>query len=139
MDYDARQIREKTGYSPRTVNNWIRRGVLPKVAFRGAKTSYGDEHFVGLLAIRALSADGLGIVGIRSFFKKATPADIRRAAGVAAAAAPTASAAPPAAASVAHWTHVTLAPGVMLLVRDDASDAATKVAAAFQSAFAASK
>jgi hypothetical protein len=75
----------------------------------------------------------------RSFFKKATPADIRRLAGVDKPAASSAPAAASSATNVARWTHVTLAPGVVLLVRDDASDAATKIAGVFEAAFGAAK
>jgi DNA-binding transcriptional MerR regulator len=139
MAYRAPEIAEKTGFTTRTLNNWIRRGCLPKVTFRGANTMYGEEHVIGLRAIRALRKRNYGISGIRSFFKKATPADIRKVAGVGAPATPSAPAAASGGTNVARWTHVTLAPGVVLLVRDDASDAATKIAAVFKAAFGGAK
>ncbi len=132
MGYRASEIAAKSGLTTRTINNWIRRGVLPKVTFRGANTTYTDEHLVGLQAIRALLAQRRGISGVRSFFKTATPADIRRVAGVDT---PVAPGAAPATSNVARWTHVDLAPGVVLMVRDDASDAASKIAAVFKAAF----
>src|SRR5271154_6872574 len=109
MPYYMDEIRKRTGYSSRTLNNWIRHGVLPKAKFKGAKTAYGDEHLYGLLAIRALHAQRKGIAGIKSFFRRATAAAIRRVAGVAPAVTPhaaTGAAGGDAAASVARWTHV---------------------------------
>ncbi len=134
MNYRASEIAAKTGFTPRTLNNWIKRGCLPKVTFRGANTTYGEAHLVGLLAIRALLKKNYGISGIRGTFKRSTPAQIRKLAGLEP---PAAAVAAAPVSNVARWTHVTLAPGVVLLVRDDASDSATKIAAVFKAAFGA--
>ncbi|MEB3237362.1 MAG: MerR family transcriptional regulator [Candidatus Sericytochromatia bacterium] len=48
------QLAQAAGVSPRTVRYYIQRGLLPAPGFRGADTTYGEEHLRRLGVIRRL-------------------------------------------------------------------------------------
>jgi DNA-binding transcriptional MerR regulator len=48
------ELATRAGVSPRTVRYYIQRGLLPAPDFKGPDTAYGDKHLLGLRVIRKL-------------------------------------------------------------------------------------
>lgn len=48
------ELANRAGVSPRTVRYYIQRGLLPAPDFKGPDTAYGEKHLLGLRAIRKL-------------------------------------------------------------------------------------
>lgn len=48
------ELAHRAGVSPRTIRYYIQRGLLPAPDFRGPDTAYGEHHLLALRAIRKL-------------------------------------------------------------------------------------
>jgi DNA-binding transcriptional MerR regulator len=72
------ELAERAGVSPRTVRYYIQRGLLTAPAFRGADTSYGEEHLVALRAIKKLQEAYWPLDTIAGALAHRSPADLER-------------------------------------------------------------
>jgi DNA-binding transcriptional MerR regulator len=142
------ELAQLAGVSPRTITEYLGRGLLTAPEFRGTSTRYEREHLVRLMGIRLCKLDGLRqlkaikqkleILGSREIeawiASRELPPQARAALGLAAPA-PQAPAEPWAAeaspgdrAFGETWTRLELLPGLELSVQASASALAHKAA-----------
>lgn len=72
------ELAERAGVSPRTVRYYIQRGLLTPPAFRGAGTSYGEEHLTALRAIKKLQEAYWPLDAIAVALASKSPAELER-------------------------------------------------------------
>ena len=71
------QLAGRAGLAPRTVRYYVQRGLLPAPVFRGADTTYGEEHLLRLKAIRRLQERFLPLDAIQAELQRLGPDGIR--------------------------------------------------------------
>ncbi|HEY4118066.1 MAG TPA: MerR family transcriptional regulator, partial [Byssovorax sp.] len=142
------ELAEASGIGVRTIRQYVRRGLLPPPRPRGPRTRYGREYLVRLRAVAALRAQRLGIDDIARRIAALSRDEIEALAGMTPPAAP----APPpprppelpvpraldggflgpyraeAARGAETWEHLTVCPGVVLLVKAEADSESWRVA-----------
>lgn len=123
----------------RTVRHYVAKGLLPRPRLRGAKTSYGHEALLRLLAIKTLRRQKLSIAQVKRRLSKAPMEELERLAG--AERKPAAAPPKPAGLPQGHvgpyraqrakssWDRILICPGVELFVLSDADAEARRVAA----------
>jgi DNA-binding transcriptional MerR regulator len=124
--------------APRTVRYYVQRGLLPAPEFRGRDTQYGRGHLLRLLAIKRLQQAGLPLDAIEARLTGASDKELERLGSNASVEVelplPAMPARPPmprvasAAPSPERWERVSLAPGLELHIKGDASVAARRIA-----------
>lgn len=136
--YKLDELARAADVAPRTIRYYVQRGLLPAPAFHGKDTAYGPEHLLRLRAVKRLQQAHLPLDAIQARLAGATPRELE---AIAASdvielelPAPTPSRGPkpkprpgPPPAGEA-WERITLAPGVELFVKDDASAASKRIA-----------
>src|SRR6516164_1311558 len=113
-EWKLAQLAGRAGLAPRTVRYYVQRGLLPAPVFRGADTTYGEEHLLRLKAIRRLQERFLPLDAIQAELQRLGPDGIR-ALGEGADVPPLA-----AAADAPAWERWPLAPGLELHVSQGA-------------------
>jgi DNA-binding transcriptional MerR regulator len=152
--YSIRQLAELTGITVRTLHRWIHAGALSHTDFRGPATSYGARHVEEARAVKRLLGENLSLEAIRARLTRLSDDELARflqpepVAGGAPAAASEAAApdAPALGGAITtgtleqaktgpettyageRWEHVTLLPGLKLLVRDDSGALVRRIA-----------
>jgi hypothetical protein len=152
--YTMDELVSASGVPERTIRQYVGEGFLPRAEYRGKDTVYGDFHLLGLRAILKLREQGVWRVSALRVRMAALPPDALRefveGAPPAPAPAPSpppepepamspvpAPTEPPAFAPLGErWTHVPLLPGMVLLVRDDAPELVTRLAAEIRERYA---
>src|SRR5437588_8437632 len=78
QSYSLNDLAEATGIEPRTIRNYIERGLLPGAEARGRGASYSLEHLHRLRAIQALrrARPNIQLSEIRLFLQKMPPQQI---------------------------------------------------------------
>ena len=71
------QLAGRAGLAPRTVRYYVQRGLLPAPVFRGADTTYNEEHLLRLKAIRRLQERFLPLDAIQVELQRLSPDSIR--------------------------------------------------------------
>lgn len=163
--YSIRKLAELTGITVRTLRRWVFTGALSATDFRGPATSYGARHVNEVRAVKRLLGENLSLEAIRARLTRLSDDELARfvrsepVAGVGGAtaidaAAPNASAvtAPSAAGLLAsgpgareairaaeRWEHVTLLPGLKLLVRSDGGALVRRIAEEIVARYAVAK
>jgi DNA-binding transcriptional MerR regulator len=136
--YKLDELARAADVAARTVRYYVQRGLLPAPAFRGKDTAYGPEHLLRLRAVKRLQQAHLPLDAIQSRLADATPKELEEIASSEVIElelpppAPTRGpkpkprpALPPAGEA---WERVTLAPGLELFVKGDASPATKRIA-----------
>ncbi len=161
--HSIRQLAELTGTTVRTLRRWVFTGAISATDFRGPATSYGARHVDEARAVKRLLGENLSLEAIRARLTPLSDDELARfvrpeavagGAVVIDAAAPNASAvtAPPAAGlieaasgdleasrAVERWEHVTLLPGLKLLVRSDGGALVRRIAEEIVARYAVAK
>lgn len=130
------ELAEKAGVSPRTIRYYVQRGLLPAPTFRGRDTAYGEEHLLRLRAIKRLQERFMPLDAIEGMLARHDAEGIEKIASAIDEVAPRAKPATRApveaepsrgapATRAARWM---LAPGLQILLDDDADDATKKLA-----------
>ncbi|MCC6807412.1 MAG: MerR family transcriptional regulator [Deltaproteobacteria bacterium] len=147
--YTVWDLARRAGVQPPTINRWVRHGLMPKVPHRGPATRYTAHHLKLTLAIARLAKTYRSHRRMRQVLAKMTPEQLDRAAGIAPPVAPPAPPSPHAGlpphppppplpdghlgryrGRIARaWEAIAIAPGLDLIVRDDADGEARRVAA----------
>ena len=126
------ELASKSGVSARTVRYYIQRGLLPAPEFRGPDTAYDDSHLDRLKAIRRLQERHLPLDAIATELARRSPSAIlkERAPAPEIALPPLAPPTPaiPVRVPAARSERRQLAPGVELLIDDDAPPWARELA-----------
>ena len=134
------ELAAETGVAPRTIRHYLARGLLPPVELHGARTVYGREHWLRLLAVRNHVKEYRSLLLAREDLRRASTAELERLAGIAPEPAPAPpEPAPPEAAEIAapspaaavedgdgapsgeRWERFALLPGLELHLRGDAT------------------
>ena len=78
--YSMKELAKTTGIEPRTIRNYIERGLLPNSRTRGRGASYSTEHVARLRAIQGLrrARPGITLNGIRILLQQLKPEQIHR-------------------------------------------------------------
>jgi DNA-binding transcriptional MerR regulator len=126
------ELANRAGVSPRTVRYYIQRGLLPAPDFKGPDTAYGEKHLLGLRAIRKLQDAYWPLDAIASALAGKDEAALKK---LAEGPLPTREVADEPAPKPHHLdpirkktvTRLVLAPGVELLVDDDAPASSQKL------------
>ena len=71
------QLAGRAGLAPRTVRYYVQRGLLPAPVFRGADTTYNEDHLLRLKAIRRLQERFLPLDAIQVELQRLSPDGIR--------------------------------------------------------------
>jgi DNA-binding transcriptional MerR regulator len=148
MPLSIHALADATGLSQRTLQSYVRLGIVSRPALRGSATTYGDDDRLRVLAARRLKREKhLRLGAIARLLAQTPPADLPRLAGVAPAAPPAPAAQAPAlaagaplgpyrpAAGRALCEHIALCPGVELVVRADADPEALRVVREIEAAY----
>ncbi|MGZ3476532.1 MAG: MerR family transcriptional regulator [Polyangiales bacterium] len=124
------ELATRAGVSPRTVRYYIQRGLLPAPDFKGPDTAYGEKHLLGLRVIRKLQDAYWPLDAIASALhgkdeaglQKLLESDLSK---------PKLAAKPEPAPEIhvhrKHVTRIALAPGLELLVDDEAPESSQKL------------
>jgi DNA-binding transcriptional MerR regulator len=152
--HGIRQLAELTGTTVRTLRRWVHTGAISATEFRGPATSYGPRHVDEARAVKRLLADNLSLEAIRGRLTRMSDDELARfvqpASGVGVGAGPaTRDAVLPDAPSIPstmtglldpkpvdlettgameRWEHLTLLPGLKLLVRSDGGALVRRIA-----------
>ena len=120
--YTLKQLAKASGFARRTIGKYTQLGLIPRTTFRGPSTEFTDEHLARLEEISEVQAGGY--ITMENLAAALAERDRAKAELAAKAAAPL----PPPPPLGKQWSHVTLAPGLVLNVREGASDVVMKVA-----------
>ena len=154
--HTLRKLAELTGTKVRTLRRWVHSGAISATEFRGPATSYGPRHVDEAHAVKRLLAENLSLEAIRARLTRLSDEELARFvrpeadAGVVApadsdAAAPDAPMVfatpidPEVLCGVERWEHVTLLPGLKLLVRGDSGALVRRIAQEIQERYAVAK
>jgi DNA-binding transcriptional MerR regulator len=154
--HTLRKLAELTGTKVRTLRRWVHSGAISATEFRGPATSYGARHVDEARAIKRLLAENLSLEAIRARLTRLSDEDLAsfvRPEAVAGVVGPAVSeaAAPDATVvtvtpadaevpcDVERWEHVTLLPGLKLLVRGDSGALVRRIAREIQERYAVAK
>jgi len=153
--YSIRQLAELIDTPVRTMRRWVHTGAIRPTNFRGPATSYGARHLDEARAVKRLLAENLTLVAIRSRLTAMSDDELARfiqPEPVASVVDPTEVVSatttgllettpldPEAACAVERWEHVTLLPGLKLLVRSDGGALVRRLAQEIQERYAVAK
>lgn len=140
--WSLRELGQLSGLSPRTIRDYMRRGVVPRPPFKGPATRYQRRQLLLLLALRRLvETERLALTEVRARLQsfspeqlesfateRLTPGPAATALGVRPPLAAPPSAASPSASHAARWARIELALGLELHVREDASESVLELA-----------
>ncbi|MBS2015822.1 MAG: MerR family transcriptional regulator [Deltaproteobacteria bacterium] len=76
--YKLEELARAAGTSPRTVRYYVQRGLLPPPAFRGRDTGYEREHLVRLRAIKRMQEEYFPLDAIAAELASRSLAEIER-------------------------------------------------------------
>jgi len=76
-EWKLAQLAGRAGLAPRTVRYYVQRGLLPAPVFRGADTTYNEDHLLRLKAIRRLQERFLPLDAIQAELQRLSPDGIR--------------------------------------------------------------
>jgi DNA-binding transcriptional MerR regulator len=121
------ELASRAGVSPRTVRYYIQRGVLPAPDFRGPDTAYDDRHLQALRAIKRLQDDYWPLDAIAAEIAGKSAAELKKIAEAAARVSErltkSANNHVPSSHRATKCERIAVAPGIELLVDDDADRA----------------
>jgi DNA-binding transcriptional MerR regulator len=164
--HSIRKLAELTGTTVRTLRRWVHTGAISPTDFRGPATSYGARHVDEAQAVKRLLAENLSLEAIRARLTRLSDDELARflrpepIANVVGPGASEVAAAPdtPAVTStiptgplestptdlegssaVERWEHVTLLPGLQLLVRSDSGALVRRIAQEIRERYAVAK
>lgn len=163
--HGIRELAALTGTNLRTMRRWVNSGAVSSTDFRGPATSYGARHLDEARAVKRLLAENLSLEAIRARLGRmsddalarfARPEVIAVDAGPAARAEPTQDTTTPAGVTTPgapelaspgsestlggeRWEHVTLLPGLKLLVHSDSGALVQRIALEIHARYAAMK
>jgi DNA-binding transcriptional MerR regulator len=153
--YSIRQLAELADTPVRTLRRWVHTGAIRPTEFRGPATSYSARHLDEARAVKRLLAENLTLVAIRRRLTPMSDDELARfvlpepGAGVGGPAAAvlatttgmlgTTPVDPEATCAVERWEHVTLLPGLQLLVRGDSGALVRRIAQEIQERYAVAK
>ena len=156
--HGIRELAALTGTTVRTMRRWVNSGAVSATDFRGPATSYGARHVDEARAVKRLLAENLTLEAIRArlgtmsddaLARFVRPEAIAVEAGAVASAAPTPVAPalePERSGSDAipglggeRWEHVTLLPGLKLLVHGDSGALVLRIAREIHERYGATK
>jgi DNA-binding transcriptional MerR regulator len=163
--HGIRELAELTGTKLRTLRRWVHSGAISSTDFRGPATSYGARHVDEARAVKRLLAENLSLEAIRARLTRLSDDELARfvqpepvAGGSTAAASEAAALDAPALAGATTtgtlekaptgpeatcarecWEHVTLLPGLKLLVRGDSGALVLRIAQEIQDRYGVGK
>lgn len=155
--YSIRQLAEHIDTPVRTLRRWIHTGAIRPTDFRGPATSYGARHLDEARAVKRLLAENLTLVAIRAQLLRMTDEELARFVAPEPVVAPVEAAAsaispltaigplgstsadPGPASAAERWEHLTLLPGLQLLVRCDSGALVRRIAEEIQERYAVAK
>ena len=77
LDHSLQELAAETGVNPRTIRDYVQKGLLRGADSRGPKARYGTDDLMRLRLIRRLrEGPGLGLDAIRRILMNASPAEI---------------------------------------------------------------
>ena len=77
--YSLPDLERNSGYKARTIRSYIEKGLLPSPSSYGRTASYGREHLLRLLALRALREDqGMTLEEARRELLSLSPSDLEK-------------------------------------------------------------
>lgn len=144
-----RQLAALNGTTVRTMRRWIQAGAISATEFRGPATSYGPRHVDEARAVKRLLGENLSLEAIRARLVRLSDAELARfvrpepgtSVGVPAAAPDASAITAPATGlleptptdlestgAMERWEHLTLLPGLQLLVRSDGGALVRRIA-----------
>lgn len=152
--HSLRELAALTGTTVRTLRRWVHTGAISRTNFRGPATTYGARHLDEVRAIKRLLGQNFSLEAIRARLVALSDSDLARFVQpepastnvVTTAASASASEAvspeaprvepppddPEAAGAVERWEHVTLLPGLKLLVRESSGALVQRMAQEIQ-------
>jgi len=101
MEMKLSELAERSGVPARTIRLYITQGMLPRPLRAGRDAAYGEEHLARLDTIRALQREGLTLAEIRSRLGGEDRPESRLPRVI--------------------WQSQSIAPDVIVMVRDDIS------------------
>lgn len=153
--HSIRQLAELTGTTVRTLRRWVHVGAISSTDFRGPATSYGARHVDEARAIKRLLGENFSLEEIRARLTRLSDDELARLvqpepvaaapSAVAVAVTPPAGPLEPALGDsevsrvVERWEHVTLLPGLQLLVRSDGGALVRRIAEEIVARYAVAK
>ena len=154
--HTLRKLAELTGTKVRTLQRWVNSGAVSATEFRGPATSYGARHIDEARAVKRLLAENLSLEAIRARLTGLSDQELARFVrpeAVADVVSPAASdiatpdvpaviatpADPVVPSAVERWEHITLLPGLKLLVRGDSTALVRRLAQEIQERYAVAK
>ena len=154
--HTLRKLAELTGTKVRTLRRWVHSGAISATEFRGPATSYGARHVDEARAVKRLLAENFSLGAIRAQLARLSDEELAQlvqpeavtgvvdlvaseAAAPDAPTVPSTPADPEVPCDVERWDHVTLLPGLKLLVRGDSGALVRRIAQEIQERYAAAK
>jgi DNA-binding transcriptional MerR regulator len=116
--YSIRELASLAGIAPDTIREWIKRGLVPRVQFRGPRTRYTDLHLQRIRAIKKLKGESLSLNNIGTRMATMGPQDLENIVHPPVVAASNPQAEPTFPAE--NWKRIVLCPGLELHVVDTA-------------------
>jgi DNA-binding transcriptional MerR regulator len=96
MLYSVQELSDATGLSIESIRHYVKRGLIPKATPKGPNTTYEDDHYLRLMALKGMREQGLNLTAIKARLASASEAELLPIAGLVLRNDPGAGAPPPA-------------------------------------------